>query len=401
MSGLLHALVAMSPSFPSHSVMDPSTSTSEPEEEALPITSYACQWKPPRKRKESTLRMSEATFHKPVYGREKRRSSKPLEEFDPRPPEYKNTAQGHLKEFLGKVCGKGLCVSLMFNSASQYWQDETQTGSGEPLPPKLPSKEELQSRVEEFKKSLHVSAFKLRQIEQNTRDQSQSALWFSVRRYRITASYFGAVRRRLPTTPPQSLVLQILEGKQFQTPATEWGKKHEELALKQYEQYEHASGHENLYACRSGFVICEDHPYLGASPDAVVYDPTSAEQFGLAEVKCPYAYRQMTPSQACGNKDFCCTLETADDGNKYLKLRHNHPYFSQVQGQMAVTGRTWCDFVIYTEKGLSVERIPFDRDFWQFDLLPKLTDFYDNCLAPEIVSPVHVIGMPVRDLRKM
>ena len=171
-SGLLHALVAMSPSFPSHSVMDPSTS--EPEEEALPITSYVCQWKPPRKRKESTLQMSKATFHKPVYGRKKRRSSKPLEEFAPRPPEYKNTAQGRLTEFLGKVHRKGLCVSLMFNSASQYWQDETQTGSGEPLPPKLPSKEELQSSVEELKKSFHVSAFKLRQIEQNTRDQSQS-----------------------------------------------------------------------------------------------------------------------------------------------------------------------------------------------------------------------------------
>ena len=245
--GLLHALVAMSPSFPFHSVTDPSTS--EPEEEALPITSYACLWKPPHKRKESTLQMSEATFHKPVYGREKRRSSKPLEEFDPRPPEYKNTAQGRLTEFLGKVRGKVLCVSLMFNSASQYWQDETQTGSGEPLLPKLLSKEELQTRVEEFKKSLHVSAFKLRQFEQNTRDHSQSALRFSVHRYRITASYFGAIHRRLPTTSSQSLVLQILEGKQFQTLATEWGKKHEELALKQYEEYEHASGHENLYAC--------------------------------------------------------------------------------------------------------------------------------------------------------
>ena len=103
-------------------------------------------------------------------------------------------------------------MSLMFNFASQYWQDETQTGSGEPLPPKLHSKEELQSRVEELKKSLHVSAFKLRQIEQNTRDQSQSALRFSVRRYRTTVSYFGAVCCRFPTTPPHSLVLQILEG---------------------------------------------------------------------------------------------------------------------------------------------------------------------------------------------
>ena len=64
----------------------------------------------------------------------------------------------------------------------------------------------------------------------------------------------------------------------------------------------------------------------------------------------------MTPSEACANKDFCCTLVTADDGNKYLKLQHNHPHFSQVQGQMAITGRTWCDFVIYTEKDISVER---------------------------------------------
>ena len=48
-----------------------------------------------------------------------------------------------------------------------------------------------------------------------------------------------------------------------------------------------------------------------------------------------------------------------------------------------------------------MERIPFDSDFWNNELLPKLIDFYDNCLAPEIVSPVYVLGIPVRDLRKM
>ena len=68
---------------------------------------------------------------------------------------------------------------------------------------------------------------------------------------------------------------------------------------------------------------------------------------------------------------------------------------------MAVTGRSWCDFIIYTEKGLAVERILFDDELWKTEMLPKLIDFFDNCLAPEIVSPVHVLGMPVRDLRKM
>ena len=37
-----------------------------------------------------------------------------------------------------------------------------------------------------------------------TRDQSQCALWYSVRKYQITASFFGQIRQRLPTTPPHS-----------------------------------------------------------------------------------------------------------------------------------------------------------------------------------------------------
>ena len=105
--------------------------------------------------------------------------------------------------------------------------------------------------------------------------------------------------------------------------------------------------------------------------------------------------------QASVNKDFCSVLLKKDNGEEQLTLRHNHPYYSQVQGQMAITGRSWCDFVIYTEKGLSIERISFNCDFWQMELLPKLTDFYDNCLAPEIVSPVHVLGIPVRNFHNM
>ena len=68
-------------------------------------------------------------------------------------------------------------------------------------------------------------------------------------------------------------------------------------------------------------------------------------------------------------------------------------------GQMGVGGRPWCDFVVYTKKGISVERIPFDETYWNNTLLPKLVDFYDSCVLPEIVSPVHALGLPVRDLR--
>ena len=38
------------------------------------------------------------------------------------------------------------------------------------------------------------------------------------------------------------------------------------------------------------------------------------------------------------------------------------------------------------------------KAFGMINLLPK---FYDNCVVPEIVSPVHALGIPVRDLSKV
>ena len=67
---------------------------------------------------------------------------------------------------------------------------------------------------------------------------------------------------------------------------------------------------------------------------------------------------------------------------------------------MAVGQRPWCDFVIFTTKGINVERILFDDDYWQNTLLPKLESFFDKCLAPEIVSLMHALGLPIRDLSK-
>lgn len=59
----------------------------------------------------------------------------------------------------------------------------------------------------------------------------------------------------------------------------------------------------------------------------------------------------------------------------------------------------WTDFIIYTTKGLSIERLYFDKDFLEKELLPKLVTFC-NCLAPEILHPMHAIGLRVRNLSK-
>ncbi len=111
-------------------------------------------------------------------------------------------------------------------------------------------------------------------------------------------------------------------------------------------------------------------------------------------MKRPYSCRQVTPVDACSHTNFYCVLAT----NGELRLRKDHVYYSKVQGQMGVTNESG-DFVIYTVKGVSVERIRFDSDFWEKELVPKLTDFFDNCLAPKVASPAYVLGLHVRGLR--
>ena len=68
-------------------------------------------------------------------------------------------------------------------------------------------------------------------------------------------------------------------------------------------------------------MISQEHPFLEASPDAVIHDPTSDNPFGLAEVKSPYSKRHITPVEAARVTDFCSTLEIDSDGQEYLQLK--------------------------------------------------------------------------------
>jgi len=194
-------------------------------------------------------------------------------------------------------------------------------------------------------------------------------------------------------------VLKILQSKQFISAATEWGIQQESFAIQEYIRHQQGHGHPELTVAPCGCHISKSHPYLGATPDGAVCDPSNLDRpFGFLEVKCPHAHRNNTPEEAL-TSGICCSLESSSDDTQRLILRRNHIYYAQVQGQMAVGDRPWCDFVVYTTKGINVQRIEFDKDYWEKTLLPKLIEFYDNILGPEIVSPVHVIGLPIRNLK--
>ena len=336
--------------------------------------------------------MADSKFQKHAYGKEKKRSYVPIEEFDPRPQAYRGTASNNMSVLLDKVKGKGLCVSLLLDPSTAYWDTDPST-----LPPVLPKIEELKETIAHFKQSQRLTPQQIDELERATRDQRLSPAWFSARRHRLTASKFGEILHRRNTTSPDKLVERILHPKSFKSVQTDWGIEHESVALQKYVEFQHSTGDPNLSVCPSGFIVCSDYPFLGASPDGAVFSPALPDPHGYLEIKCPYNQRNMTPLDACTSAEFCCEL--GEDGQ--MKLRRSHHYYAQVQGQMAIGKRNWCDFVIYTQKNIAVERITFDSSYWSNELQPKLVDFYDNILAPEIVSPIHCLGLPIRDLSKM
>lgn len=382
-SALLHALVALKPAERSHPLSD-----DDSDEDAVPVTSLPCRWKQPKKRKSNAMEISTAKFEKYEYGKVKKQTSQFLETFDPRPEELRNQGSSKLPHLLSALAGKGLCVSLLLDPSTRVEV---------PQAPKL-TRDELLKKVDEFVSSkLSVTAEKARQIEVQTRAQSKSQMWYEARRLRLTASLFGRVRQLKPTTSPDNLVLTILGVKKLHGKALQYGMEMEKVALEEYVKHQKRNGHDYLLASPSGLIVSQTHPYLGATPDACVHDPSvQDEPFGFAEIKCSYKYRDTTPDDAALNSDFM--LHKDVDGS--LKLKRNHVYYSQIQGQMAIGDRNWCDFVVFTNKGISIERIPFNSTFWESELLPKLTEFYTLCVAPEIVCPQHPVGLPIRDLRR-
>ena len=102
--------------------------------------------------------------------------------------------------------------------------------------------------------------------------------------------YLWGVLCRRVDTPPDNLILRVIQPKQFWSVSTEWGIEHEPIAIAEYVDHQHIHGHRNLTVTSSGLVVSATHPFLAASPDGAVYDTSDAQQpLGFLEVKCPYS----------------------------------------------------------------------------------------------------------------
>lgn len=220
-------------------------------------------------------------------------------------------------------------------------------------------------------------------VTAETVGQAYNARWHKERMGRITASKFAAAIR---CKKPEYLVKGILYPKPgIGSEAMAYGRDHESDAVKAYVELKWLADVE-VDVKETGLHLHPKYNFIGASPDRII---TINGDEGLLEVKCPHSQKGKTVEEAASQKNFCCELVEGS-----VRLKRNHPYYYQVQGQMGVTGHRWCHFVIWTEekkgeviKGSThVEVIDFDQKFFDEEVLPGILYFAEHALFPEILT---------------
>lgn len=253
---------------------------------------------------------------------------------------------------------------------------------------KISTYEQLYVHTPEIKKvqllhKLKQSATSTCTIEEKTREQANDPNWFEYRKNRFTASLCNKLTGKLaPKTDRglRTLAKNIVNPKElndFVKNKMEYGKFYEPIAIRHYEQYMKLCGFKHSVET-SGLVIDETNYVLGATPDGkVICDG----QLGILEVKSSEQYKDVDPKMICNISPNSMVVK---DNDTY-RINKNHSYYNQVQMQLALTCQTWCDFVLYTSKGMIIDRVNFDAQYWE-TLQTKILDFYFKFMLPEILD---------------
>ena len=149
-------------------------------------------------------------------------------------------------------------------------------------------------------------------IEQNTKGQADSPLWFELRKGRKTASKFqdvytkvnSVVSNRSQTEPRTTpLVSKLIDRDENldHLPAIRWGQEHEEDALKSFYANK-AVKHVDFKLEKCGLYIHQTKSYIGASPDALL--TCTCHGISPVEIKCPYTIRNESVIDSASQWDF-------------------------------------------------------------------------------------------------
>ncbi|KAL6417133.1 hypothetical protein ACFW04_012961 [Cataglyphis niger] len=187
------------------------------------------------------------------------------------------------------------------------------------------SSDKIQQLQQNHLQKLLENAINWQKIEFDTRKQSESELWLSLRREMLTASNFGTICRMRPTTSCAATVKAILYPSFIDTAATKYGRENEEVARKELA----IQLNKEIKPC--GLFIDTENPCLGASLTDLLMIMVSLKK-------------------------------------KIHKMNRKHRYYYQIQGQLNITQREYCIFAVWTPKSMKILRIDKDNIFWRNEI---------------------------------
>jgi putative phage-type endonuclease len=201
-----------------------------------------------------------------------------------------------------------------------------------------------------------------------------TAEWLEARRGLLTASGVASIMGDSPFASAavymRRLVTETIDGPvELDAPPLNWGKENEHNARRLYEFLHDVQVEETGLWTNTWDLIP-----VGASPDGLVGEE------GLVELKCPYGIRN----------------EEKPQFKSIFRMPH---YMHQVQMQLRITDRKWCDFFQWTPHGHKYERVSRE-DKWFDEVIEPMKEFYAAYLvavkSAELGGPEEKCGMSAR-----
>ena len=239
-----------------------------------------------------------------------------------------------------------------------------------------------------------------------------SDLWKKLRQGRATTTAVGAIAGHNRYDTPADM-LDYLSGRRLKTFTARQlqnmkrGTDNEDIARRTY-----------MSSCKVvvfelGLVVSRADDRQGASIDGFVIDssnlsrPTDEYHIaelallaeGIIEIKCPGKMYKPLIDHHNREQTVGVVLPSDEEIDNDINIWENHYrhiqhyYFDQMQQGMAILGKPWSDFIVYTPELMMVNRVPFCRTYYQRRLLKPVLSFLDKQLDP-ILPPGYRVPIP-------
>lgn len=235
-------------------------------------------------------------------------------------------------------------------------------------------------------------------VERDTVGQFHNIHWKQLHASLLTSSNFGMICNARSPVSYAGIVKSILyEDVALTKKQVIHSDTYESHAISKLEDVK------NIKVEKCGLFIDKEHYMFGVSPAGLVVN-----QDAIVEVKCPISTHHINIENSISAGKITFFKRERIKKNvpnfvpKVIGINTRHHWYYQIQGQLHVTQKKFCYFVLWAADDLPirVETIERDDKFWSGKMEPKLLNFFHTAMLPELVDPRKGRSMDIRKFDK-